>query len=181
MNLLRIKTISKDIKIATRVNEKITGSEIRLIGHDGEMIGIVSPSEGLSLANQHGLDLVEISPAAIPPVCKVMDFGKFKYELQKKAHEAKKKQKIVEIKEVKLRPTIADGDYQIKLRNSLKFIKDGNKVKVSLMFRGREITHNEVGFAVMTRFQDDVADLAKVEVAPRLEGRQIFMMLAPKA
>jgi len=154
--------------------------EIRLIGPAGEMIGVVAPSEGLRLAAQHGLDLVEISPAAVPPVCKVMDFGKFKYEMQKKAHEAKKKQKIVEVKEIKVRPTIADGDYQIKLRNASKFIKDGNKVKVSLMFRGREITHNEVGFAVMTRFQDDISELAKIEVAPRMEGRQIFMMLAPK-
>lgn len=164
----------------TRVNEKIMCQEIRLIGPEGDMIGIVAPSEGMRLAAQHGLDLVEISPAAEPPVCKVMDFGKFKYEMQKKAHEAKKKQKVVEIKEIKVRPTIADGDYQIKLRNAGKFIKDGNKVKVSLMFRGREITHNEVGFAVMTRFQDDISELAKIEVAPRMEGRQIFMMLAPK-
>jgi translation initiation factor IF-3 len=151
-----------------------------LIGPDGEMVGIVKPIDGLELAARHDLDLVEISPAAEPPVCKVMNFGKFKYEMQKKAHEAKKKQKVIELKEIKIRPTIAEGDYQIKLKNTGKFLKEGNKVKVSLMFRGREISHNEVGFAIMTRFQDDVSDLAKVEVAPKLEGRQIFMMLAPK-
>ncbi len=151
-----------------------------MIGPDGEMVGIVKPIDGLELAARHDLDLVEISPAAEPPVCKVMNFGKFKYEMQKKAHEAKKKQKVIELKEIKIRPTIAEGDYQIKLKNTGKFLKEGNKVKVSLMFRGREISHNEVGFAIMTRFQDDVSDLAKVEVAPKLEGRQIFMMLAPK-
>jgi translation initiation factor IF-3 len=144
------------------------------------MVGVASPLEGMQLANREGLDLVEISPNASPPVCKVMDFGKFKYEMQKKEHEAKKKQKIIELKEVKIRPTIASGDYQIKLRKASEFIKDGNKVKVSLAFRGREITHNEVGFAVMNRFQNDIAELAKIEVSPKMEGRQIFMMLAPK-
>lgn len=168
------------MKISIRVNSQITGSDIRLIDHDGTMVGVVSPLEGMRLANNAGLDLVEISPTAVPPVCKVMDFGKFKYELQKKEHEAKKKQKVIELKEVKIRPTIAVGDYQIKLRSAMKFIKDGNKVKVSLMFRGREITHNEIGFAVMARFQNDISDVAKVEVAPKMEGRQIFMMLAPK-
>lgn len=168
------------MKLAIRINDQIVCKEIRLIGPDGEMVGIVKPIDGLELAARHDLDLVEISPAAEPPVCKVMNFGKFKYEMQKKAHEAKKKQKVIELKEIKIRPTIAEGDYQIKLKNTGKFLKEGNKVKVSLMFRGREISHNEVGFAIMTRFQDDVSDLAKVEVAPKLEGRQIFMMLAPK-
>lgn len=144
------------------------------------MIGLVTPSEGMRRASALGLDLVEISPTATPPVCKIMDFGKFKYEMQKKAHEAKKKQKVVEIKEIKVRPTIADGDYQIKVRNAIKFIQDGNKVRVSLMFRGREVTHNEVGFAVMTRFQEAVSEVAKIEVAPKMEGKQIFMMLSPK-
>jgi len=168
------------MKISIRVNGQITGSDIRLIDHDGTMVGVVSPLEGMRLANNAGLDLVEISPTAVPPVCKVMDFGKFKYELQKKEHEAKKKQKVIELKEVKIRPTIASGDYQIKLRSAIRFIKDGNKVKVSLMFRGREITHNEIGFAVMARFHTDISDVAKVEVAPKMEGKQIYMMLAPK-
>jgi translation initiation factor IF-3 len=162
------------------VNESITSPDIRLIGHDGEMIGLVTPSEGIRRASALGLDLVEISPTATPPVCKIMDFGKFKYEMQKKAHEAKKKQKVIEIKEIKVRPTIADGDYQIKVRNATKFIQDGNKVRVSLMFRGREVTHNEVGFAVMTRFQDALSEVAKIEVPPKMEGKQIFMMLSPK-
>ncbi len=162
------------------MNESITSPDIRLIGHDGEMIGLVTPSEGIRRASALGLDLVEISPTATPPVCKIMDFGKFKYEMQKKAHEAKKKQKVIEIKEIKVRPTIADGDYQIKVRNATKFIQDGNKVRVSLMFRGREVTHNEVGFAVMTRFQDALSEVAKIEVPPKMEGKQIFMMLSPK-
>lgn len=162
------------------MNESITSPDIRLIGHDGEMIGLVTPSEGIRRASALGLDLVEISPTATPPVCKIMDFGKFKYEMQKKAHEAKKKQKVIEIKEIKVRPTIADGDYQIKVRNAIKFIQDGNKVRVSLMFRGREVTHNEVGFAVMTRFQDALSEVAKIEVPPKMEGKQIFMMLSPK-
>lgn len=144
------------------------------------MIGLSTPSEGIRRASALGLDLVEISPTATPPVCKIMDFGKFKYEMQKKAHEAKKKQKVIEIKEIKVRPTIADGDYQIKVRNAIKFIQDGNKVRVSLMFRGREVTHNEVGFAVMTRFQEALSEVAKIEVAPKMEGKQIFMMLSPK-
>lgn len=144
------------------------------------MIGLVTPLEGIRRASALGLDLVEISPTATPPVCKIMDFGKFKYEMQKKAHEAKKKQKVIEIKEIKVRPTIADGDYQIKVRNAIKFIQDGNKVRVSLMFRGREVTHNEVGFAVMTRFQEALSEVAKIEVAPKMEGKQIFMMLSPR-
>lgn len=177
--MLRV-IISKEVKIVTRVNEAVVCPEIRLIGHDGEMLGLMKPADALSKAISLGLDLVEISPTAKPPVCKIMDFGKFKYEMQKKAHEAKKKQKVVELKEIKVRPTIADGDYQIKLRNATKFVQDGNKVKISLMFRGREITHNEVGFAVMTRFQDDLSEIAKIEVAPKMEGKQIFMMISPK-
>lgn len=141
------------------------------------MIGVVSPRQGMELARKVGLDLVEVSPNASPPVCKVMDYGKYKYELQKKAQEAKKKQKVVESKEIKVRPNIADGDYQVKLRAVRKFISEGNKVRISLQFKGREITHNTLGFAVMSRFKQDTNDIAKVELEPKLEGKQIFMVL----
>jgi len=144
------------------------------------MLGVVSPIQGLRLAQEKGLDLVEISPNAKPPVCKIMNYGKFKYETQKKMKAARSKQKIVETKEIKVRPTIADGDYNVKLRNARKFLENGDKVRVSLQFKGREITHNEVGFAVIRRFKDDLEDLVKVEVHPKLEGRQIFMIVAPK-
>lgn len=143
------------------------------------MIGVVLPKQGLELARRVGLDLVEISPNAEPPVCKVMDFGKYKYEIQKKAQEAKKKQKVVEIKEIKIRPNIAEGDYGVKLRNARKFIAEGNKVRVSLQFKGREITHNELGFAVIQKFKADMSDVAKVELEPKLEGKQIFLVIVP--
>jgi translation initiation factor IF-3 len=144
------------------------------------MLGVVSPIQGMKLAQDRGLDLVEISPNARPPVCKIMDYGKFKYEAQKKAQEARKKQKTVDTKEIKVRPTIADGDYQVKLNRAKKFFADGCKVKFSLQFKGREITHNEVGFAVIQRFKSDLVDIAKVELEPKLEGRQIFMLMGPK-
>ena len=143
------------------------------------MIGVVLPKQGLELARRVGLDLVEISPNAEPPVCKVMDFGKYKYEIQKKAQEAKKKQKVVEIKEIKIRPNIAEGDYGVKLKNARKFIAEGNKVRVSLQFKGREITHNELGFAVIQKFKADMSDVAKVELEPKLEGKQIFLVIIP--
>ncbi|AIF81997.1 translation initiation factor IF-3 [endosymbiont of Acanthamoeba sp. UWC8] len=133
----------------------------------------------MELARRVGLDLVEISPNAEPPVCKVMDFGKYKYEIQKKAQEAKKKQKVVEIKEIKIRPNIAEGDYGVKLKNARKFIAEGNKVRVSLQFKGREITHNELGFAVIQKFKADMSDVAKVELEPKLEGKQIFLVIIP--
>ncbi len=144
------------------------------------MLGVTSVVEGIRKAQDAGLDLVEISPSAAPPVCKIMDYGKYKYELQKRAQEAKRKQKIVETKEIKVRPNIADGDYQVKLRNIQKFVKEGNKVRISLMFRGREITHNEIGFALMARIKLDLEDYAKIELEPRFEGRQIFMVVVPK-
>ncbi|MBA8666313.1 translation initiation factor IF-3 [Holosporaceae bacterium 'Namur'] len=162
-----------------RINEQINSSQIRLIDHEGNMIGIVLPKQGLELARRVGLDLVEISPNAEPPVCKVMDFGKYKYEIQKKAQEAKKKQKVVEIKEIKIRPNIAEGDYGVKLKNARKFIAEGNKVRVSLQFKGREITHNELGFAVIQKFKADMSDVAKVELEPKLEGKQIFLVIIP--
>lgn len=124
--------------------------------------------------------MVEISPTATPPVCKIMDFGKYKYELQKKAHDARKNQKIVKLKEVKLRPNIAEGDYSIKMRNAEKFLKEGNKVKVIMVFRGREVTHSEVGLAIVHRFRDDLELLAKADNYPKLEGKQILLILSPK-
>jgi translation initiation factor IF-3 len=144
------------------------------------MLGVMQPVQAMKLAAEQGLDLVEISPNANPPVCKIMNYGKYKYELQKKAQAAKKTQKVVDTKEIKVRPTIADGDLKIKIRNAIKFLADGDKVRVSLMFKGREITHNEVGFAVMARVKEELSEHARVEVEPKMEGKQIFMVLAPK-
>jgi translation initiation factor IF-3 len=151
-----------------------------VVDENGEMLGVMSPQAALRLAMERGLDLVEISPNAKPPVCKIMNHGKYKYELQKKAQAAKKKQKVVETKEIKVRPTIAEGDYQVKLRNAIKFLGEGDKVRVSLQFKGREITHDEVGFAVINKFKAALLENAKVEVEPKMEGRQIFMILSPK-
>lgn len=142
-------------------------------------MGVVDLQEAKKQAATAGLDLVEISPNSAPPVCRIMDLGKYKYALQKKAQEAKKKQKVIETKEIKIRPNIAEGDYGVKLRNARNFLKEGNKLRISLAFRGREITHDEVGFAVIKRFREDLLDIARVEVEPKLEGRQIFMMVAP--
>ncbi len=144
------------------------------------MLGVMNVREAISLALERGLDLVEISPNADPPVCKITDYGKYKYEAQKKANEAKKKQKVVETKEIKLRPNIAEGDYAVKLRNSLKFLNDGNKVRICLMFKGREVTHEEVGFALINRFKEDLELHCKIEVQPKMEGKQIFMIVTSK-
>lgn len=144
------------------------------------MVGVVPLSQALGTAADRGLDLVEISPNAEPPVCKVMDFGKYKYEAQKKAQDARKKQKTVVVKEIKLRPNIGENDYQVKLRSLLSFIAEGNKVRVSLRFRGREITHSEVGMRLFERLQEDTAEVAKVELRPRMEGNSILMVLVPK-
>lgn len=141
---------------------------------------MVPLSQALGTAADRGLDLVEISPNAEPPVCKVMDFGKYKYEAQKKAQDARKKQKTVVVKEIKLRPNIGENDYQVKLRSLLSFIAEGNKVRVSLRFRGREITHSEVGMRLFERLQEDTAEVAKVELRPRMEGNSILMVLVPK-
>ena len=144
------------------------------------MVGILSREEALALADESGLDLVEIQPTADPPVCRVMDYGKFKFELQKKANAAKKKQKVVEIKELKFRPTTDDGDYNIKLRNLRRFLEEGDKVKVNIRFKGREMSHQELGLEMARRIEADLADEVVVEQRPRLEGRQMIMMIAPK-
>lgn len=151
-----------------------------MIAADGTQLGILSRDEALQAAFDADLDLVEIQPNADPPVCKIMDFGKFRFEQQKKANEAKKKSKQVEIKEIKFRPTTDDGDYQIKLRNLRRFIAEGDKVKVNIRFRGRELAHTELGAAMAKRLETDLRDEVTIEQMPRFEGRQIVMMLAPK-
>lgn len=155
-------------------------SEIRLIGADGENVGVVPPSVGLQLAQEAGLDLVEISPNATPPVCKVMDLGKYKYEMQKREAEARKKQKVIEVKEIKFRPGTDTHDYDVKMRSVIKFLEGGDKVKVTLRFRGREMAHQDLGLELLNRVRDDVGELGKVESMPKLEGRQMVMMIAPR-
>jgi translation initiation factor IF-3 len=154
--------------------------EVRLSGEENEALGIVSIGEALRLAEERGVDLVEIAPTATPPVCRLMDYGKFKYQEQKRSHEAKLKQKQIQIKEVKFRPATDEGDYQIKLRNLKRFLDDGDKAKISLRFRGREITHQEIGMRLLERVRDDLEAHALVEQMPRLEGRQMIMVLAPR-
>lgn len=163
-----------------RVNREIDARSIRLVGADGEMIGVVTLREGLIMAEEAGLDLVEVSPNAEPPVCKILDYGKFKYEAQKKKNEAKKKQKVIEVKEIKLRPNIDDNDYDVKLRNMRKFLEEGDKVKVTLRFRGRELAHQDLGMKVLERVRDDLEGLGKIEQIPKMEGRQMVMVIAPR-
>jgi translation initiation factor IF-3 len=163
------------------LNREITAPEVRLNGPENEPIGIVSIQEALRMAGDLDVDLVEIAATASPPVCRLMDYGKFKYQEQKRAAEAKSKQKVIEVKEVKFRPGTDEGDYQIKMRNLRRFIaEDGDKGKVTLRYRGREITHQEIGMRMLERIRDELADVAVVEHMPKLEGRQMIMVLAPK-
>lgn len=162
-----------------RVNDKIRVPEIRLIGAEGENLGVVTPSRAMQLAEDAGLDLVEISPNASPPVCKIMDFGKFKYEQQKRESEARKKQKIIEVKEVKFRPNTDIHDYDVKMRNVVRFLENGDKVKVTLRFRGREMAHQDLGRNLLERVAEDVKEIGKVENMPKMEGRQMVMMIGP--
>ena len=163
-----------------RINDEIRVPQVRLIDDAGEMIGVMSAREALIRAYDVGLDLVEISPNAVPPVCKILDYGKYKYEQQKKANEARKKQKVVEIKEIKVRPNIDDHDYEVKMKQMKNFIGEGDKVKVTLRFRGREMAHQELGVKVLERIRNDLIDLIKVEQMPRLENRQMIMVVSPK-
>lgn len=163
-----------------RINEKITASEVRLIDFEGNQAGIVSTREALRSAEESGFDLVEISPTANPPVCRIMDYGKFLFELSKKQAEARKKQKQIQVKELKFRPTTEDGDYQVKLRNLVRFLNHGDKVKITLRFRGREVAHQELGMKIFERLQQDTAEFAVVEQHAKREGRQLFMVLSPK-
>ena len=167
-------------KDGPRVNDDIRVPSVRLIDQDGEMVGVVSTRDGIQRALSVGLDLVEISPNAEPPVCKILDYGKFKYEQQKKKNEAKKKQKVIEIKEIKVRPNIDENDYQVKMRAMKSFIDEGDKVKVTLRFRGREMAHQDIGMRVLERIRAEMDPLTKVEQMPRMENRQMIMVLTPK-
>ena len=163
-----------------RVNEEIRVPQVRLIDAEGEMMGVMGARDAMLRAYAVGLDLVEISPNADPPVCKILDYGKFKYEQQKKKNEAKKKQKVVEIKEIKVRPNIDENDYQVKMRAMKSFIDEGDKVKVTLRFRGREMAHQDIGIRVLERIRAEMDVTTKVEQMPRLENRQMVMVLSPK-
>ena len=154
--------------------------KVRLISEKGEQVGVVSKNEALAMAQEVGLDLVEVSPNADPPVCKILDYGKLKYETQKKKNEARKKQKIIEVKEIKMRPGIDQHDYDVKMRSIHRFLDEGDKVKVTLRFRGREMVHQELGVKVLERVRDDLTTIAKVEQFPKMEGRQMTMVMAPK-
>ncbi|MFZ2266524.1 MAG: translation initiation factor IF-3 [Azonexus sp.] len=164
---------------AHRLNEEITVPEIRLQGVDGEQLGVMSIRAALQLAEEAGVDLVEIAPMAKPPVCRVMDYGKFKYQEQKRAHEAKLKQKQVQVKEIKLRPGTDENDYQIKLRNMTRFLEEEDKVKVTLRFRGREMAHQEFGMRQLERIKTDLEAVGQVEQMPKMEGRQMIMIIGP--
>jgi len=166
-------------EVATRVNASIICKEVRLIDADGNMIGIVTPEKANTMASESGLDLVEISPNANPPVCKIMDFGKFKYDQQKREAEARKKQKTIELKEIKFRPNTDTHDYEVKMRSVTKFLENGDKVKITLRFRGREMAHQELGSELMERVAVDTAHLGKPDVIPKVEGRQMIMIIYP--
>ncbi|MCH8236739.1 MAG: translation initiation factor IF-3 [Proteobacteria bacterium] len=163
-----------------RVNDLIEADQVRVVNADGEMVGVISKEEGLEIAFEAGLDLVEVSPNADPPVCKVLDYGKYKYEAQKKANEARKKQKVIDVKEIKMRPGIDEHDYQVKMRSVRRFLDEGDKVKMTIRFRGREMAHQELGMKVLDRVREEVDELAKVEQFPRTEGRLMTMVIAPK-
>ncbi len=167
-------------KDGPRINEEIRVREVHLIDKDGHNLGNVLIADALAKAQEAGLDLVEISPNATPPVVKILDFGKYKYQEQKKQAEARKKQKVVEVKEIKFRPMIDDHDYQVKMRSMERFFEEGDKVKVTLRFRGREMAHQELGTRLLNRVKDDTTKMAKVESEPRVEGRQMVMVLAPR-
>ncbi|MBM4196510.1 MAG: translation initiation factor IF-3 [Gammaproteobacteria bacterium] len=163
-----------------RRNEEIDSRQLRVIGPDGEMIGVVSREQALESARAQGLDLVEVSPNVEPPVCRILDFGKFLFEQNKKAHAAKRKQKQIQVKEIKFRPGTEEGDYQIKLRNLIRFLTEGDKAKITLRYRGRELVHQELGFKLLQRVQQDLIEHGTVEQMPKLEGRQLVMVVSPK-
>jgi translation initiation factor IF-3 len=163
-----------------RVNQDISSAQVRLIDQEGENVGVVATADALERALDAGLDLVEISPGADPPVAKILDYGRFKYEDQKKKNEARKKQKIIDVKEIKMRPNIDQHDYDVKMRSINRFIGDGDKVKVTLRFRGREMVHQELGLKVLNRVREQIDEIAKVEQFPKMEGRQMIMVVAPR-
>ncbi|MFM8342138.1 MAG: translation initiation factor IF-3 [Methylomonas sp.] len=167
-------------KDTTRLNTEITARRVRVIGAEGEQVGVVSINEALQLAYDASLDLFEISPNADPPVCKIMDFGKFQFEQNKELQAAKKKQKQIQIKEIKFRPGTEEGDYQVKLRSLIKFLNEGDKTKITVRFKGRELTHRELGMDLLKRIEKDLEEVAAVEQFPKLEGRQMVMVMGPK-
>lgn len=175
LNIRRWITISKDMY----VNEGIRARELRIIDHNGEQLGIKTRTEALEIATRANLDLVLVAPTAKPPVARIMDYGKFKFEQQKKERELRKNQKIILLKEVRLSPTIDEHDFQTKLRNAIKFLENGDKVKASIRFRGRAITHKEIGQRVLLRFAEECKELATIEQRPKMEGRSMFLVLAP--
>lgn len=175
-----MRNVPLPVKEGPRVNRDIRIREVQVIDADGTNRGVLSTYDAIKLAEEQGLDLVEVSPNANPPVCKVMDFGRYKFLEQKKAAEARKKQKTIEIKEVKLRPAIDDHDYGVKMKAMKGFFEEGNKVKITLRFRGREMAHQDIGMKVLDRVKQDTAEIAKVENEPSFEGRQVVMVLAPK-
>jgi translation initiation factor IF-3 len=172
--------LAPPVKSGPRFNDLIVSPKVRVIDENGENIGVMYTREAIEQANGVGLDLVEVSPNADPPVCKFLDVGKYRYEAQKKANAARKSQKTQEIKEIKMRPNIDDHDYDVKMRSVSRFIDEGDKVKITLRFRGRELSHQQLGMNLLKRVQDDIAEVAKVEAWPRMEGRQMLMVLSPK-
>ena len=162
-----------------RINREITVPEVRLVGPEGEALGVVKLFDALRMAEEQEVDLVEIAPTAVPPVCKIMDYGKFKYQEAKRQHEAKLKQKVIQVKEVKFRPGTDDGDYGVKLRNLIKFLEEGDKTKITLRFRGREMAHQEIGVRMLERLKADLEPYGQVEQFPKMEGRQMVMVLSP--
>ncbi|MDA9678900.1 translation initiation factor IF-3 [bacterium] len=163
-----------------KINRFISNENVRVILEDGEQLGVMTTKDAIELAQSRGVDLVEIAPNNDPPVCKIIDYGKFKYQEQKKKNEAKKKQKVMETKEVKIRPGTGDHDYDVKLRNARKFISEGNRVKFSLRFKGREMEHSNLGIAMLLRLKQDLIEVIRVEMEPKIEGRQAFLVVAPK-
>ena len=168
-------------KVMHQLNEEINDREIRLIGEDGEQLGIMSSDEALNIADERGLDLVKISPQAVPPVCKLMNYGKFRFEQSKREKEAKKNQHVVEIKEIRMSPGIDVGDFNTKLKNAQKVLADGNRVKVSVRFRGREMAHTEIGKTLLEKFAEQCAEVSTMEKSAKMEGRNMSIFLAPKA
>lgn len=167
-------------KEGPRANNDINVPEVQLIGAEGENLGVVRTSEAIAMAGDAGMDLVEIAPNSSPPVCKILDLGKYKYSAQKKAAEARKKQKVIEVKEIKLRPNIDQHDYDVKMRSVEKFLGEGDKVKVTMRFRGREMAHQNIGLELLNKVRDQFEEISKVESTPRSEGRQMVMVLAPR-
>ena len=163
-----------------KINNYISADEVRVILDDGEQLGVMKKSEAIDIAKGRGLDLVEIAPNNKPPVCKIVDYGKFKYQEQKKKNEAKKKQKVIETKELKIRPGTGEHDYQVKIKSAQKFLKEGNRVKFSLRFKGREMEHSNLGINMLQRVKNDLNEIIRVEMEPKIEGRQAFLVVAPK-